>query len=155
MADSAELVYSVARMNKFRHQRLKSALPLFAALLLRAAIPAGFMPAAAGSGLLFEFCPEGIPAEFIQLLTGDAGHESGHTVDGHPGNDADPCSLGHMLLSVAAVDDAPQPEDMAAAPTPLTFSAHSFTSVSRTHYTPAARPPEEHRNTGTSQAFQE
>lgn len=109
-------------------------MPLFAALLLRAAIPAGFMPAAAGSGLWFEFCPEGVPAEFMQLLSGVAGHDYGHTDHGHPGHDADPCSLGHMLLSAASVDDASQPEDVAAAPPPTTFAAYSFTSVARTHY---------------------
>ena len=73
-------------MNRIRHRHLKPMLLLSAALLLRAAIPAGYMSATAGSGLLFEFCPEGIPAEFMQILAGDSGHEH-----------------GHMLLSAAGV----------------------------------------------------
>ena len=29
------------------------------------------MPASVGSGLLFEFCPEGVPARFMQFVSGD------------------------------------------------------------------------------------
>ena len=117
-------------MNRFRHHRLQPLLLLSAALLLRAAIPAGYMPAAAGSGLLFEFCPEGISAEFMQILTGNAEHDHG----GGAENDNHKCPVGHMLLSAAAVDSA---EQIILAPIaqPLsTKSPYSFTSVSRPHY---------------------
>ena len=60
-------------MNGIRHTRLKPLLLLSAALLLRAVSPAGYMPAAAGTGLLFEFCPEGIPAGFMQVLAATPG----------------------------------------------------------------------------------
>lgn len=119
-------------MNRFRHHRLKPLLLLSAALLLRAAIPAGYMPAAAGSGLLFEFCPEGISVEFMQILAGDSGHD--HSDHGGTDGDNHKCPVGHMLLSAAAVDDA---EQVVLAPTAqalATISSYSFTSVSRTHY---------------------
>jgi len=119
-------------MNRFRHHRLKPLLLLSAALLLRAAIPAGYMPAAAGSGLLFEFCPEGISVEFMQILSGDSGHDHDHS-DGAEGDDHK-CPVGHMLLSAAAVDTA---EPTILAPNTqalITHTSYSFTSVSRTHY---------------------
>jgi hypothetical protein len=105
---------------------------LSAALLLRAAIPAGYMPAAAGSGLLFEFCPEGISAEFMQILNGESGHDHDHG-DGAESDDHK-CPVGHMLLSAAAVDNA---SDVILAPITealITNTSYSFTSVSRTHY---------------------
>lgn len=117
-------------MNRFRHHRLKPLLLLSAALLLRAAIPAGYMPAAAGSGLLFEFCPEGISVEFMQILAGETGHDH-HGGDEH---DDHKCPVGHMLLSAAAVDSAEQIE---LAPVPQALFAvtpYSFTSISPTYY---------------------
>lgn len=121
-------------MNRLRHIRLKPALLLSAALLLRATIPAGYMPAAAGSSLLFEFCPEGVPAEFMQLLAGDPEHEHGHMDHGDSGHDDHQCPVGHMLLSAAAVDDAWQAEAAAVTPALYTAQSNSFTSISRTHY---------------------
>jgi hypothetical protein len=121
-------------MNRIRHNRLKPLLLLSAALLLRAAIPAGYMPAAAGSGLLFEFCPEGIPAEFMQVLAGDSAHDHGHTNHGESDQDNHQCPVGHMLLSAAAVDDAWQPEIPPVALIRATISPYSYTSVSRTNY---------------------
>ncbi len=50
-------------MDRIRNKRLKPALLLLAVLLLRATIPVGFMPAAAGSGLLVVFCPDGACGE--------------------------------------------------------------------------------------------
>ncbi len=107
-----------------------------AALLLRAVIPAGYMPAAAGSGLLFEFCPEGIPAEFMQVLAGGAETQHGHDHGGHDeaDNDDHHCPIGHLLLSAAAVDDSWQIETAAAVSTPLAISVYTYASVSRTAY---------------------
>jgi hypothetical protein len=120
-------------MYRFRHHRLKPLLLLSVAVLLRAAIPAGYMPAAAGSGLLFEFCPEGISTEFMQILSGDSGHDHSHGGDDGE-NDNHKCPVGHMLLSAAAVDNA---SEVILAPVALaltTNTSYSFTSVSRTHY---------------------
>lgn len=120
-------------MNRFRHHRLKPLLLLSAALLLRAAIPAGYMPAAAGSGLLFEFCPEGISVEFMQILAGDTGHDHSHGDDGVD-HDKHKCPVGHMLLSAAAVDNAAEIILAPAVQALIANSYYSFTSVSRTHY---------------------
>ena len=94
---------------------------LGAALLLRAAIPLGYMPSAAGSGFLFEFCPENVPAEFMSMLAGDHGHHAHHTDH----DDNHHCPVGHLLSSAFAVGD-----QVAFATTPLSpdFDAvtHSF-----------------------------
>ena len=82
-----------------------------AALALRALAPDGYMPAARGSGLLYELCPSGMPAEVMQALSGHGGHHHHH---GSHGNDTDEqasadkqCPIGHMLASAIAVDVAP------------------------------------------------
>lgn len=70
-------------------------------LLLRAAIPAGYMPAVGGKGLLFEICPESLPAGFMQLLAGE--HGPHHHADN--GKDRHHCPVGQMLLPAFAVGD--------------------------------------------------
>ena len=80
-------------------------LAALAMLALRALTPEGYMPAAQGSGLLFELCPEGMPAEVMQALSG-GGHHHHH---GAPGSDTDAagtsdCPIGHMLASAIAHD---------------------------------------------------
>ena len=127
-------------MNGIRHTRLKPLPLLSAALLLRAASPAGYMPATAGTGLLFEFCPEGIPAGFMQVLAGDAGHDLDH--HDHHGADGDEhhCPVGHLLLSAAAVDDTCHSIVVPAALAPATTSTYSYTSVTRSNYH-SRRPP--------------
>jgi hypothetical protein len=121
-------------MQKFAQIRLKPILLVFTALLLLAAIPAGYMPAAAGSGLLFEFCPEGVPAEFMQVLSGDEHHDHGQM--GHEGMDHDDhhCPVGHMLLSAAAVDDHWHAEAASAAPTLASYPLYTYESALRTSY---------------------
>jgi hypothetical protein len=119
-------------MDRFRHNYLKPMLLICAAMLLRAAIPAGYMPAAAGSGLWFEFCPEGVPAEFMQVLAGDSHQDHDHT--DHADDDDHHCPLGHLLLSAAAVDDSLQVIATPAAPVLAAASLYSYSSVSRTNY---------------------
>ena len=94
---------------------------LLAGFVLRAFVPAGYMPAAPGKGLLFELCHDGMPAGFMEALGGH-GHHSGHgDHDEHSGGGD--CSMGH-ILSLAFIDeiDAPQaaippsPDILAAAP---------------------------------------
>lgn len=86
-----------------RHRQ--TMLMLLAALLLRAGIPDGYMPAAQGSGLLFELCPAGVPAEFMQALSGSGHHHHGHTADTESHYDASQCPIGHLLSAAVAVDD--------------------------------------------------
>ena len=80
---------------------------LLAGIVLRAFVPAGYMPAAPGKGLLFELCHDGLPAGFMQALGGHDHHAGHGDHDEHAGG-AD-CSIGH-ILSMAVIDevDAPQ-----------------------------------------------
>ena len=128
-------------MDGIRQIRRKPALLLVAALLLRAVIPAGYMPAAVGSGLWFELCPEGLPAEFAELLTGDtAHHHHGDADSENAGDDAHQCAVGHMLLSAAAMDSTSQAAELTLELPPATTSIYSFTSRSRTYYQSRAPP---------------
>ncbi len=87
--------------------RLRHLLLLLTLVMLgtRALAPLGYMPAPAGTGLLYELCPEGIPAEIMRSLSGGGHH---HHHGGHDGeNKAGPsesCPIGHMLASAIAVD---------------------------------------------------
>ena len=120
-------------MDRMRQICLRPLPLLFAALLLRAVIPAGYMPAGADSDLWFEFCPEGVSAEFMQALAGESsdGH---HHDNSHDNHDDHKCPVGHMLSSAAAVDHSWQPA-IVPADAPLTTITHyAFTSVSRTNY---------------------
>jgi hypothetical protein len=81
---------------------------LMAGVVLRAFIPAGYMPAAPGKGLLFELCHDGMPAGFMQALGGH-GHHAGHGGHDDHASGGD-CSIGH-ILSLAFIDapDTAQP----------------------------------------------
>lgn len=79
---------------------------LLAALLLRAGIPDGYMPAAPGNGLLFELCPAGVPAGFMQALSGSGHHHHGDSAASESHYDASQCPIGHLLSAAAAVDDS-------------------------------------------------
>lgn len=87
------------------HRRLLS-LSLLATLLLRAAIPDGYMPASPDSGLLFELCPSGVPARVVAALDGSDHHQHHEASDGSAAHyDASQCPIGHMLSSAVAFDD--------------------------------------------------
>lgn len=120
-------------MNKLRHNRLTPLLILSAAFLLRAVIPAGYMPAA-GSGLWFELCPEALPTSVMQSLTGESAHEHGHMDHGDSGDDNHQCPVGHMLSSAAAVDHSWQAEAAPILPALHKQLSYSFATVSRTNY---------------------
>ena len=111
---------------------LRALLPVvLAGALLRALVPAGYMPASVGSGLLFELCHDGMPVEFMAALAGEAGsgHAHGHHHGPHDHSAEDhaagtstamgSCSIGH-LLSMVALDDA-IPDAEAAALDPLHY----------------------------------
>ena len=80
---------------------------LLAAAVLRAFLPAGYMPAAPGKGLLFELCHDGLPAGFMEALDGHSHHpeHAGHAEHASAGD----CSIAH-ILSMAFIDEAQSPE---------------------------------------------
>ena len=64
---------------------------LVGVLLLRALIPTGYMPASAGSGLLFELCPTQLPVGFS---AGTSGHDHHHSSENAASK---ACDFGHIL----------------------------------------------------------
>lgn len=85
-----------------------------AMLSLRALTPDGYMPGSQGSGLLYELCPSGMPAEIMRSLAGDKHHHH-HGSQGSGGESAsfsgtEQCPIGHMLASAMATDTGAQPE---------------------------------------------
>ena len=92
---------------------------LLAGIVMRAFIPAGYMPAAPGKGLLFELCHDGLPAGFTQALGGHD-HHAGH--GGHDDHAAGgDCSIGH-ILSLAFIDEVQAAEPAIQAPLGLLFA---------------------------------
>lgn len=122
-----------ARKDLFRPLMLLSA-----AVLLRGIVPAGYMPAAVGSGFLFELCPEGVPAGFMQLLSGVAGHD--HHDHGQDNVDGHHCPIGHMLLSATAVDDTPGADIVDPPQAAFAVSGVQFSLPSRAIYEPRGPP---------------
>ena len=129
---------------------------LLAGVTLRALVPAGYMPAAAGSGLLFELCHERLPAGFMAALAVDdahahhsAHHPAHHSAHHHGSHDqhdehgegVGDCSMGHLLLLAAidTVEPAGLPE-FGWASTPIDRSAAAF-SPRRSHATSPRGPP--------------
>ena len=88
-----------------------------AMLGVRALTPLGYMPASVGSGLLYELCPDGMPAEIAHALSGGGNH---HHHDDDKAGASESCPIGHMLASeVVAEIDAP----IVVAPEPAVFFA--------------------------------
>lgn len=120
--------------------RLKKTLccsTVLALLALRMMTPAGYMPASAGSGLLFELCPDGLPAAVINALAGSEHHHHHHGDSGDDstsGSAIDQCPIGHMLSASMVIDDAVALQPL---PPPVSFhipSVRSLPLVSRTQY---------------------
>ncbi len=88
-----------------------------AMLSLRALTPDGYMPGSQGSGLLFELCPAGMPAEVMQILSGGGHHHHHHhgEDDGASVSGTEQCPIGHMLVSAIAAD-LDTPTEFAADP---------------------------------------
>jgi hypothetical protein len=80
---------------------------LLTGVVLRAFIPAGYMPAAPGQGLLLELCPSSLPAGFTSALADHEGHAGHHSAHDEHETDND-CSFGH-ILSFAFIDAAESP----------------------------------------------
>lgn len=98
-------------------------LATLAMLALRVLTPEGYMPGSAGSGLLFELCPAGMPAEVMRAL-GGGGHHHHHHDDKSPAKGTEQCPIGHMLSAAAATDSQ---SPAALAPRNPVFEAPSFT----------------------------
>ncbi len=99
---------------------------LLTGTLLRAFVPAGYMPAAPGKGLLFELCHDGMPPAIMAALDGHGHGHGSHGEHGHDTSDSDDragltCSIGH-LLSFAVIDAVDAVE-------PALISPASFTSA--------------------------
>lgn len=86
----------------FRHAAV---LVLLAGLILRAATPLGYMPAAPGSGLLFELCPGQLPAGLTLPGTSPAHDHHHHGADDKSQPEPDQCPIGHLLTSAMAADN--------------------------------------------------
>ena len=121
-------------MFRIENMGLNMKLLLCAVLLLRAAIPAGFMPAAAGSGLLFDLCPERVPAQLMDLLSGAHHHGHGAMDKGEGGHDEHRCPFGLMLLHAAAVDDHWSPDATTVSHDLTDVKIYSYSSSYRTPY---------------------
>ena len=116
---------------------------LLAGVLLRAVIPAGYMPAAPGQGLLLELCPSGLPAGFASMVgdhAGHTGHHSGHTAHEDDAASGD-CSMGH-ILSLAFIDTAevPDPDSLPPADIVATVSLAPVTPTRQYAYAPRGPP---------------
>ncbi len=126
-------------MKKNSNRSRVTLLILAAALLLRASIPAGYMPASGDNGLWYSFCPTGVPAEFMQMLAGaHAEHHGGHAEhqdDPHVSHSPDDqCPIGHLLLPAASVDTAWPSDEAPAAPVFEAVPVRVFAGTTRTHY---------------------
>ena len=86
---------------------------LLAGTLLRAFVPAGYMPAAPGKGLLFELCHDGVPPAIMSALGGHDDHAH-HVADAHA-DGVSGCNIGH-LLSLAVIDAVDIVEPLVLAP---------------------------------------
>lgn len=81
-------------MNVFFFNLLKHL--TFAAFLLQASIPLGYMPAAFGNGSFVEICPSGLPTEIVSAMVGHDSHHQ-HLQDDEP--EFVQCDLGGGLGS--------------------------------------------------------
>ena len=108
---------------------------VLALLALRLITPAGYMPASAGSGLLFELCPDGLPVAVLSAISG-TGHHHHHHADGDDSaaeSANDPCPLGHMLSASIAFDDA---FDLKWLPARASLQIVFVRLLRRAHFTP-------------------
>jgi hypothetical protein len=89
---------------------------------MRAATPLGYMPAATGSGLLFELCPGQLPVG-VSLPGATIGHDHHHhSTEDDSQPDPDQCQIGHLLSSAAAVDDTLIGESAGFEPATVTIA---------------------------------
>ena len=102
------------------------------------------MPAAPGTGLLFELCHEGMPVAMMIALAGDDDAHAHHGHHAHHGTDSaaeGSCSIGH-LLTLAMIDGVDSIE-VAAEPAvqPGMLPVIKSVSVLRRYSSPPRGPP--------------
>ena len=108
--------------------------------MLRAFIPAGYMPAAPGQGLLLELCPSGLPAGFTSASADHTGHHAGHDAQDEHETDGD-CSFGH-IVSFAFIDAAVAPDvELAPVASIIAVTALELVLPARVHAYAARGPP--------------
>ena len=125
-------------MNRDRHQRQDTWRPAVQlavlALVVRAAIPLGYMPGNVFAGEFMVLCPTGIPAAFMEAITGHQHGHGGHTIDA----DRD-CPIGSALKpswapndhQVSALDvtvarfDTPTPDTLSLRPASRQYHARA------------------------------
>ena len=125
-----------------RQPRLPILLALACALFLRALVPAGWMPAAAGGPLAIEPCPAAAPEPMVHM----AGHHGAMPADHgsshkeHQGGDA---CFSALLVGFAPLDQSPTVTGPAlAAATPLRpFAAPILATGPPAPPPPATGPP--------------
>lgn len=98
-----------------------------AALMLRIAVPAGFMPVADADGIRVEICT-GAGKTFVELVPGGSGGEQPR----------DPCPYG---LAGAAALDVPPAVGIAAIPLPQIILSYPELILARLVTARALRPP--------------
>lgn len=76
---------------------------VYAALVCRLLIPAGYMPAALGEGWPIQVCDSGFPQGPLSQDSGHDDHHDHHDPDGSHELAWEHCSFG-VLLSLAAID---------------------------------------------------
>jgi len=119
-------------MKRIANSRRTPLLLLLAALLLRAAIPDGYMPAALGSGLLFEMCPARVPSGLMQALAGSTQHQHhSQSAAATPAYDASQCPIGHLLSAAFTADDYWQASAAPIAPLFIQYRGPFVASVAR------------------------
>lgn len=96
---------------------------LLAGLLIRALTPLGYMPAAEGSGLLFELCPDQMPAGFVLQSKDSSARHHHHTNsdEGQQSTEPDQCQVGHLLFSAMAAEQAVAKFIITRAESPRSF----------------------------------
>ena len=112
---------------------------MLAALVLRALAPDGYMPGSPTSGLLYELCPDGLPAAIMQSLAGSAHHHH-HGGDEETTADTDQCPIGHMLASAAVTDLGSVADTLACLPEFPDTQLSTLLSSTTTAYRPRGPP---------------
>ena len=127
-------------MNLSVHKRHILLVATLATLSLRALTPDGYMPGSAESGLLYELCPDGMPAEIMQSLAGGGHHHHHGGSDSASVSGTEQCPIGHMLASAVAVDSGSTPDVLPDAPVFNDVPVAIFFQASVTAYRSRAPP---------------
>ena len=125
-------------MKKVANIRRNTLILLLAAMALRALMPVGYMPGSLSSGLLFELCPDGMPAGFVQALGGQHHHGAGD--DDAAAHSFEQCTTGHLLAPAAITSSAPATLDLPDQPALSTIPRLLVTAAPRVAYSSRAPP---------------